>query len=227
MFRIFKIAVVVLLLKANIAMAVNVAVIAPKDENLFYFGRDLAEGVRIAVDLINENGGVLGEKINLIEIEDRCNDLSAVSTAQMLSSASSEKEKLSLVIGSYCQNMFDKNAVTQERYIDTTGAIVYNGGHYDVSDYIAVVPGENYTITNVRPGNTFGSGVHYYDSNKVWQRYHSCNGTKCYARPQTDEVYIRFNLVSTQRDVIQMEPGTVATPYRPYGENTFIPQNVQ
>ena len=108
MFKIFKLILVILVFQASTAFAVNVAVIAPKNENMTKFGQDLVEGVRIAVDIANQKGGVLGEKINLIEVEDKCEDLSAVSTAQMLSFASSPQEKLSLVIGPYCQNKFDE-----------------------------------------------------------------------------------------------------------------------
>ncbi len=94
------------------ARAVNVAVVAPKVGYLAKFGNELIEGVQIAVDNINQNGGINGEKINLITVDDRCEDSFAVSAAQMMAVNSSKEDKISLVIGPYCSNMFDQVAYT-------------------------------------------------------------------------------------------------------------------
>ena len=128
------------------------------------------------------------------------------------------------------RNLFNKNTATDESFIHTTGEIrtPADGNFYkrfSISDYIAVTPGQRYTITNVRPGESFDSGIHYYNANKVWQRYISCNGQICHCTPQNNnEVYIRFNMLTTQKDVVQMEKGSTATAYEPY-QNLYIPQN--
>ncbi len=89
------------------AMAdINVAVVAPQSGDNAVFGQELWEGTRIAVDEINSNGGLLGEKINLIMVDDRCDNRFAISTAQMISLYNSSKGKTSLVIGPYCTNSF-------------------------------------------------------------------------------------------------------------------------
>lgn len=85
---------------------VNVAVIAPQSGSREMFGREIWEGAQIAVDELNENGGLHGEKVNLIMIDDRCDDRFAVSTAQMISLHMSRKDKVNLVIGPYCSNAF-------------------------------------------------------------------------------------------------------------------------
>ncbi len=88
--------------------AANIAVIAPKLGNMAKYGNELIDGVQIAVDILNQNGGLLGEKIKLITIDDRCEDSFAVSAAQMMSLNSSRKDKIDLVIGPFCNNAFDK-----------------------------------------------------------------------------------------------------------------------
>ena len=121
------------------------------------------------------------------------------------------------------KNLFNKNTITEGKRADiaSNGALI-KGSSFAVSDYIPVTPGETYTITNVRPGNSFANGVFYYDQNKVFQRGHGCSGLKCYATPGEGEVYIRFNLLLSQKDVVQMERGTTATEYEPY-ENLYLP----
>lgn len=85
---------------------VTVALLAPKAGIYEQQGAELTKGVQKAVDEINENGGLLGEKISLLNIDDQCNDGIAVSTAQMLTL----KKDVRLVIGPYCANSFDKVA---------------------------------------------------------------------------------------------------------------------
>ncbi len=87
---------------------VNLAVIAPRVGSLQTFGDELIGGVRIAVDEINENGGIQGEKIKLVVVDDQCDDKFAVSTAQMMSI--SQSYKMNAVIGPYCPNKFDEVA---------------------------------------------------------------------------------------------------------------------
>ncbi|MBP1531900.1 MAG: amino acid ABC transporter substrate-binding protein [Alphaproteobacteria bacterium] len=87
---------------------VTVALITPKAEEYKQQGDELEKGVKQAIDEINNNGGLLKEKIALLTIDDQCNDSIAVSTAQMLSIL--KKRNIKLVIGPYCANAFDKIA---------------------------------------------------------------------------------------------------------------------
>ena len=100
---------------AKSAMAFNIAVVAPKVEKMARFGNELIEGAQIAVDMINENGGLLGDKINLIAIDDRCEDVFSVSTAQMIALNSSKEDKVDLLIGPYCDNKFEDVARIYEQ----------------------------------------------------------------------------------------------------------------
>lgn len=95
------------LFTASFAYAdINIAVIAPREGEYAKVGKELIDGARIAVDDINMQGGLNGQKINLIAIDDRCDDVFAVSTAQMLAVNRSPKDKMHLVVGPYCSNAF-------------------------------------------------------------------------------------------------------------------------
>ena len=91
---------------------VNIAVVAPQSGEMQSFGTELINGVKTAVDLINDSGGLNGEKINLITVNDKCDDRLSVATAKMIASNTSEKDKISLVIGPYCDNKFSDVAKT-------------------------------------------------------------------------------------------------------------------
>ena len=95
--------------------AVNVVVIAPQEGEYARYGRELAEGVKIAANDINSKGGVLGQKINLIVADDRCEDVYAQSMAQMLGVKAEEEDKISLVIGPFCHNKFNEVASIYEK----------------------------------------------------------------------------------------------------------------
>lgn len=83
---------------------VNIALLAPKAEEYAKQGQELINGATQAVNEINSAGGLLGEKINLLSIDDQCNDSIAISTAQMITLL--KENKISLVIGPYCANSF-------------------------------------------------------------------------------------------------------------------------
>ena len=70
----------------------EVTVVAPKVGSMSRFGNELIDGAQIAIDMINENGGLLGDKLNLIAIDDRCEDVFAISTAQMIALNSSKED---------------------------------------------------------------------------------------------------------------------------------------
>lgn len=89
---------------------INIAVIAPEEGEYALFGKEIISGAQIAVENINKNGGLKGEKINLIIADDRCNDNLAVSTAQMMAVNVSETDKIAMVVGPYCSNAVENVA---------------------------------------------------------------------------------------------------------------------
>lgn len=86
----------------------TIALVAPKAGSYQQQGLELAKGVQQGIDEINNDGGLLGEKITLLTIDDQCNDSIAVSTAQMLTIL--KQYNIKLIIGPYCANSFDKVA---------------------------------------------------------------------------------------------------------------------
>ena len=70
---------------------VTLAVIAPKSGEYARAGEELFNGAKMAVQEINDNGGLNGEKLDMLTIDDRCDDRLAVSTAEMLTLLKSKK----------------------------------------------------------------------------------------------------------------------------------------
>lgn len=87
---------------------IKTALIVPQSGEYKIWGDELAEGVRIAIDEINEQGGLKGQKVVLNVIDDPCSENLAISTAQMLTL--NNESKPSLVIGPYCSDGFEKIA---------------------------------------------------------------------------------------------------------------------
>lgn len=92
------------------AANMTVAVITPKAGAWSKQGAELTAGAKKAAEEINANGGLLKQKIKILDIDDQCNDSIAVSTAQML--ALRKDKKIALVIGPYCANSFETVAKT-------------------------------------------------------------------------------------------------------------------
>lgn len=95
---------------SNALADVNVAIVAPQAGPYEKFGKELIAGAQIAVDDINKNGGLRGEGVNLVIIDDQCDDVLSLSTAQMIAVNASKEDKVSLVIGPYCSNSFEEIA---------------------------------------------------------------------------------------------------------------------
>lgn len=87
---------------------VTVAAVVPKSETYEQQGSELLKGIQKAIDETNKDGGLLGQKIELLPIDDQCNNSIAISTAQMLTIL--KNKNINLVIGPYCANSFDEVA---------------------------------------------------------------------------------------------------------------------
>lgn len=87
---------------------VRIAIVVPKTGEYKVWGDELTIGAQTAINQINETGGINGKRLELISVDDTCNENLSISTAQMLSVSSSIKP--ALVIGPYCSNSFDEIA---------------------------------------------------------------------------------------------------------------------
>ena len=90
------------------AETITVAVIAPKQGKYKQEGEELFNGAKLAIDEINKLGGLNNKEIDILTIDDRCDDRLAISTAEMLALINSKK--IGLVVGPYCSNRFDEIA---------------------------------------------------------------------------------------------------------------------
>lgn len=85
---------------------ITLAIIAPKTGEYAKEGAELFEGARLAAEELNDQGGINGQKIDLLTIDDRCDDRLALSTAQMLTLLKSKT--IGLVVGPYCSNRYNE-----------------------------------------------------------------------------------------------------------------------
>lgn len=92
---------------------VRIFTFVPRSGAYKNFGDEITHGAEIAVDEINQHGGVRGQKIELIAIDDPCEKNLAISTSQMISSNSEIKP--SLVIGPYCSQGLDEISKIYEK----------------------------------------------------------------------------------------------------------------
>lgn len=85
---------------------INIAIITPMSGDYKYFSEELIDGAKIAVDEINNRGGLQGKKVNLVPIDDPCDDVLSLSAAQMIALNKTD-DKMSLVLGPHCPNSAD------------------------------------------------------------------------------------------------------------------------
>jgi len=92
---------------------IHIFAVVPKSGPYKVFGDELTFGAQVAVDQINDSGGLQGQKIQLSFIDDACNETLALSTAQMLSYHPLAKPNL--VIGPYCSDGLSEIAKTYQK----------------------------------------------------------------------------------------------------------------
>lgn len=119
---------------------ITLAVIAPKTGEYAKAGQELFDGARLAAKELNDNGGINGEKLDMLTIDDRCDDRLALSTAEMLTLLKSKK--IGLVVGPYCSNQFNEIATIYEQakifhIVPTTEA--YHSGSWDKKGQILLL----------------------------------------------------------------------------------------
>lgn len=119
---------------------ITLAVIAPKAGEYAQAGTELFNGARLAIQEINDNGGLNGERLDMLTIDDRCDDRLAISTAEMLTLLKSKK--IGLVVGPYCSNRFDEIADIYDnakifQIVPTT--VAYNAANLDKKGQILLL----------------------------------------------------------------------------------------
>ena len=88
-----------LLLSAPSTAEILIGLGGPLTGKLEWTGEEMDMGVQHAVDDLNASGGVLGQSVRLIKVDDACNPEQAVAAAQKLAS-----DKVVMVVGHYCSS---------------------------------------------------------------------------------------------------------------------------
>lgn len=119
------------------------------------------------------------------------------------------------------KNKFNKNTVTDNYLINKNDGTLNANASYCVSDYIDVQGISKITLTNF---NVYYSA--FYDKDK---KFLSSSESTSTINVPNNAKYFRSSLLKTNKDIAQLEEGTIATPYVPYnsleikdiGENLF------
>jgi hypothetical protein len=116
------------------------------------------------------------------------------------------------------KNLFDKTAATLGKYLTETGLLADNPV-YNVSDYIAVTPGDTYFA------NTSGMRYScYFDRDKIVRVGGSDVGTSPFVVPQGIS-YVRVTLFASDMEVFQLERGPTSA-YEPFQYRLALPNGV-
>lgn len=108
-------------------------------------------------------------------------------------------------------NKFNKDTITQNKYIDTAGTLVAQEGTM-CSDFIEVAENENITIS----GRTNWNSIGIYDEDKTFIRRVSTTNPNGTILISSECRYIRINGLIQDIENIKVEEGEKATTYSPY-----------
>lgn len=123
------------------------------------------------------------------------------------------------------KNIFDKNMTfTKSYYIAADGSETFNAS-YMFSDYIPVKPSTNYIFSGTIVSNQMYNAVAFYDTEKNFLSRFLPNGSgipAAFATPNNCG-FIRFNASNNYSlDDVQLEQGTVASSYEPFGTTVTV-----
>lgn len=113
------------------------------------------------------------------------------------------------------ENLFDKNGTLTNGYLKADGTTQSASG-YKVSDYINISQFSDITIS----GNDGGNEVNcFYDSSKAFVSYFSMGSSKTITKVvPSNAKYMRCTIKEANLDIYQLEKGTKANSYSPFGQ---------
>ena len=122
------------------------------------------------------------------------------------------------------RNSFNKNDIISGAYLSDKGVITKNDGQ-NYSNYISVVSNTMYTI---HAENSLGvaPSVCFYDENKNFISGTAYNNVKIMSfKTTTTCKFVRVSVPNANLETLQLEAGTIATPYEAYVENKMFVKN--
>lgn len=121
------------------------------------------------------------------------------------------------------KNLFDKNNVSiiSRAYINSSTGEIVSGGTSSVINNISVISDTTYTLTAVGKNK-----IAFYDSNNNYLSNITSNLTT-FTTPANCK-YIKIQLATETLDIntIQLEIGSTATTYEPYGKVWYVEKNI-
>jgi hypothetical protein len=116
------------------------------------------------------------------------------------------------------KNLFDGNKVTLSAYIDGVTGILGNSTVSNASDFIKVQPNTNYVKSGF--SDTAPRSLVFYDISKNYISSIAIDHIdKAFVTPPNAH-YLRLAVPKVDMETVQVEKGTIATPFEPYTEST-------
>ena len=112
------------------------------------------------------------------------------------------------------KNLFDKNNIIAGKYIDANGNFVNDSNNY-IGDFIQINNDFSYYVSG---GLGQGMRVAYYDTDKNFISRELFVTSKTITIVNNAK-YVRLSSYNSNLDTLQLEKGSVATPYEPYQES--------
>lgn len=122
------------------------------------------------------------------------------------------------------RNSFNKNDIISGAYLSDKGVITKNDGQ-NYSNYISVVSN---TMCTIHAENLLGvaPSVCFYDENKNFISGTAYNNVKSMSfKTPTTCKFVRVSVSNANLETLQLEAGTIATPYEAYVENKMFVKN--
>lgn len=185
---------------AELGLSIDVSsytFIGETDNLKLFYGYNTPTSGRVASYIHKKNGVVICQLIPCINSQ---------GVYGMLDSANSDK------------NLFDKHNIDNTGYLIGNNIYVIDG--WSASDYIEIKGDTDYT-SNATDDSTMGedSSTVFYDENKVYiSHFDYSNKTYPYTfTTPSNAKYVRVSVRDSQLESYQLEQGTTATAYTPYG----------
>ncbi|MCV9884695.1 SGNH/GDSL hydrolase family protein [Metabacillus halosaccharovorans] len=110
-------------------------------------------------------------------------------------------------------NLFNKIAITQDRYVAWQSGALATNTSYVASDYIAVEPSTDYSFSN-------RFQMAWYDVNKVYisgNLFATMGEGPGSVNSPSGAYFLRTSVLKTDLDVFQVEKGSILSEYEPFG----------
>lgn len=162
---------------------------------------------------------------NAQEKADQIGDISAAVAASGASAQDAQTAALSArsrASGIPPKNLFNPATLTLGKIMPPDGVLADSPASptYDVTDFIPVTPGQQYTAS--APGNlTALRFLAYFDANKAVVPGGSSEPVSSFT-PPVGAAFVRATVNRSFNSVLQIERGAIATAYEPYTETTAL-----